>query len=443
MQTGCLIVAALLCATAGSGCDGDSTAKRDEYTYIAFHISDREDLGKLTKAVGGRGNPKGHHRLAVSAHLNPLGNKYTGSAPDFRIDEEKLKKKLEFIADTGLPVSLGIFAGKFFTSDATGYLRETKTYLMWDQHGEPITIDYRRGGTYFAISPSGDGLPRNEFLKLYERNVRDVARIVAAWMKKNPGRVVGVSFAGEIKYPPAKIKVKGKKAARRWADYGPFALARFREYARKKAGGDLGDFVKKMGLPEKTFASFSELDPPRGTGRGGWDTLDDPSNPYFLFWYGFRVEEVKHHIRETVRWGREEGIAEDATTRIYSHQAIWDQDSENHYWRGAPLETLELPGINPVVSMYGEKTADAEFIGRVGAVAGRARGVGAPLTVRLERETLEGTFVGLDGDGALLLQDADGRRRFPASLTRTRDLIPCVTPCGVVARRAEHPREHS
>jgi BirA family biotin operon repressor/biotin-[acetyl-CoA-carboxylase] ligase len=41
----------------------------------------------------------------------------------------------------------------------------------------------------------------------------------------------------------------------------------------------------------------------------------------------------------------------------------------------------------------------------------RARGLGAAIEVRLERETLSGTFVGLDEDGALLLELADGQRR--------------------------------
>lgn len=45
----------------------------------------------------------------------------------------------------------------------------------------------------------------------------------------------------------------------------------------------------------------------------------------------------------------------------------------------------------------------------------RARGLGEPVMVRLERETLEGTFAGLDADGALLLdQGAVGTCRVLA-----------------------------
>jgi BirA family biotin operon repressor/biotin-[acetyl-CoA-carboxylase] ligase len=42
----------------------------------------------------------------------------------------------------------------------------------------------------------------------------------------------------------------------------------------------------------------------------------------------------------------------------------------------------------------------------------RARGVGGPLTVRLERETIAGTFRGMDAHGALILEAAEGTRRI-------------------------------
>ncbi len=41
----------------------------------------------------------------------------------------------------------------------------------------------------------------------------------------------------------------------------------------------------------------------------------------------------------------------------------------------------------------------------------RAMGVGGPIRVRLEQETLEGRFAGLDPDGALVLELADGIQR--------------------------------
>jgi BirA family biotin operon repressor/biotin-[acetyl-CoA-carboxylase] ligase len=44
----------------------------------------------------------------------------------------------------------------------------------------------------------------------------------------------------------------------------------------------------------------------------------------------------------------------------------------------------------------------------------RAAGLGRPIRVRLERMTLTGRFLDLDGDGALVLDAADGRRKIAA-----------------------------
>jgi BirA family transcriptional regulator, biotin operon repressor / biotin---[acetyl-CoA-carboxylase] ligase len=45
---------------------------------------------------------------------------------------------------------------------------------------------------------------------------------------------------------------------------------------------------------------------------------------------------------------------------------------------------------------------------------GRAIGIGGPVQVRLERDTLDGSFLDLDDDGALLLGTATGSRRITA-----------------------------
>lgn len=62
----------------------------------------------------------------------------------------------------------------------------------------------------------------------------------------------------------------------------------------------------------------------------------------------------------------------------------------------APLFTLwQAEGFAPIRSAWGA----------------RARGLGGPITVRLERETLVGNFGGLDDDGALMLELGLGQRR--------------------------------
>jgi BirA family transcriptional regulator, biotin operon repressor / biotin---[acetyl-CoA-carboxylase] ligase len=58
--------------------------------------------------------------------------------------------------------------------------------------------------------------------------------------------------------------------------------------------------------------------------------------------------------------------------------------------------------------------SDAGFAPIREAWLGRAIGVGGPVRVRLERDTLDGSFLDLDDDGALLLGMATGSRRITA-----------------------------
>lgn len=348
--------------------------EKEGTVYIAFRILTKEQLDHVIQKVGGTGNPNGKHRLAVSAHLNPIGGLYNSGPPNNEIDEEKLNQKLATLKDFNLPVTMGLFAGKFFESPTTRYLEQTNYNLMWNEDNQPIILD-RVGGTYFSLSPTAPSIARNEFLEVYEKNVRTVSRIVAQWAKENPSLAVSVSFAGETKYPPAKERI-GNRNVLRWADYNPLTIKRFQDYEEQKFAGDFKVFLEKMLIPEGTFNGFEDIDPPRAKDRGKWDTLEDESNPYFLEWFEFRVEEVKNHIKQNVQWGKEEGIEEKNILRIYSHQAVWDKvkDPKNYYWRGSPIETLNIPGINPAISMYDETTAEEEFIQRVGEIGRRYHG---------------------------------------------------------------------
>lgn len=335
--------------------------------YIAFNIKTEEELEFIINKVGGReAATTGQHQLAVSAHLNPLGNVYTEKEYPFIVDKTKVRAELEKLKSYQLPIVLSVFAGKFFESRITDYLEQDQTNLMFDQFNKPISLDIV-GGTYFTISPSSGGLSKNEYLDLYEKNTKAIIAEVVNFINENPDLIIGVSFAGEVKYPPAK-EGEGKDLVLQWADYGTFALARYRQFLQDKYDDDFEAFARAAEIPPGTFAGFATVDPPRGSNRGAWDNLDDPTNPHFLIWHEFRVDEVVNHIKQTIQWGKEAGLKESLITKIYSHQAIWEGPA-NYYWRGAPIETLAIPGINPVVSLYGEKTGDEDFIARVGAIA--------------------------------------------------------------------------
>lgn len=65
-----------------------------------------------------------------------------------------------------------------------------------------------------------------------------------------------------------------------------------------------------------------------------------------------------------------------------------------HHW----MERWEEKGFDPIREAWLEK----------------AVGIGNPVTVRLERQVLEGRFVDLDRDGALILETHEGNRRIMA-----------------------------
>jgi BirA family biotin operon repressor/biotin-[acetyl-CoA-carboxylase] ligase len=85
-------------------------------------------------------------------------------------------------------------------------------------------------------------------------------------------------------------------------------------------------------------------------------------------------------------------------------------------------ETL-LPALaEAFLRRYQQWDDSAGFAAIRDAWLARARGLGQPIRVRLPGDTLDGTFAGLDSDGALLLDRPDGRRRiasgevFPAAM---------------------------
>lgn len=339
----------------------------DDTVYIAFKIEDIQELDKIIETVG-KGNLNGNHKLAVSSHFNPLGNVFTEKEYPFPVNKERVRARLEEMKTYDLPITVDIFAGKFFESRVTQYLEDNENNLMIDQFNKPILLD-RIGGTYFSLFPSRDGFPKNEYLEIYEKNTKDLSAVVAYFIRENPGRVVSLSFAGEVKYPPA-TEGAGKNLIFRWADYSPLAIINFREFLENKYNKDFDKFLSEAGISQEFFDSFDEVDPPRGQNRGDWDSLGDANNRYFLIWQEFRIQEVKNHIKQTVQWGKDAGIVEDGFTKFYSQQAIWEKDNiKNYYWRASPIETLEVEGINPVVSLYGDKTADENFIKQVGEIA--------------------------------------------------------------------------
>lgn len=70
-----------------------------------------------------------------------------------------------------------------------------------------------------------------------------------------------------------------------------------------------------------------------------------------------------------------------------------------------------LAGLTAALDRWHRRWLAHGFAPLRAAWMARALGLGQPIAVRLERETLDGRFADLDADGALLLDLPDGRRR--------------------------------
>jgi len=350
--------------------------------YLAFNESSRRSIAQRIAELGGRTrSPNGARQYAIRVHFNPLGDKYIvnrDATNEYPINDEVVLNELRFLSAMGHPAALHIFAGKFFRSALTDYLHKQERNVMRDQNGRLMKPGGDGDGdTYFAFAPhikKSTQYPNgytNHYLRIYERNTRRIAQLVAEECERDSrlkSLIRIVSIAGEMKYPKFTYSDGGK----RWADYGPFALHAFRNYVRSRIGAgkkfpNFGAYKTKMGIRqgEMPAEGIEGLDPPRGKGRGAWDRLDTPNNPYFMDWVSYRVFEIKNHIQTYMHWCQDEGLQFAAPMRYYSHQAIFTK-REELYWRASTLQALRIPTTpNPGVSLYDDKTEDGRLMASI------------------------------------------------------------------------------
>src|SRR5215208_1019830 len=353
--------------------------------YLAFPDGTPREVKARIAQLGGRtASPDGTRRYAIYTNLNPVHDNYTreDKAREYPVADEAVLRQLRFFSAMGHPVVIKLFASKHIRSALTDYLvAEYPQSLMRDQRGKLMGPDSSApeaaGETYFAFAPHIKKSPKypngltNDFLRLYERNTRRCARLIAEECARDPklrSLIRVVTIAGEMKFPLFRYA----NGTRRWADYSPFAVHAFRNYVRSRIGpgkkfASFTAYRKQMriGLGEMPSDGIDGLDPPRGTRRYGWDRLDKTDNLYFMDWARYRVLEIKNHIRTFMRWCQEEGLFPDQPARYYSDQALF-LTREEYYWRSATLETLKIPeSPNPGVSLYRDSTADGELMASI------------------------------------------------------------------------------
>jgi hypothetical protein len=266
----------------------------------------------------------------------------------------------------GVPVIAGMFAGKFFWSSLTAQLASNPDNLMVDQNGEVVKTGLERGDTYFAFAPHIPPSPnypdgkRNEFLDVLERNSRALARGLRVFFDANPGtevRLPIVVVGGEMKHPRAR----NPDRSWRWTDYSPYALEDFRRYVEAR-WADFEDFKRTMGIPAERFSTVWELMPPRSTDPNAetWNRLDYDTNHYMRHWHEYRLWAIAEHVLENVRWFKEEGLR----GPYWSSQAV-NRTGDMAIWRAMEPRSLNIPGVVPGVSLYGDTAIDESLLQQV------------------------------------------------------------------------------
>ena len=351
-----------------AGCVWAQTGARSKRPlYLAFPDGTPGDVKARIAQLGGRtASPDGTRRFALYTNLNPVHDNYTleDKAREYPVDDGAVLSKLRFFSAMGHPVMLKIFASKHIRLALTEYLiAQHPQSLMRDQRDKlmgPDSISPEAAGeTYFAFAPHIKKSPKypngltNHFLRLYERNTRRFARLIAEECARDPKLrslcIRVVTIAGEMKFPLFRYA----NGTRRWADYSPFAVHAFRNYVRSRIGpgkkfASFTAYRKQMriGLGEMPSDGIDGLDPPRDTRRYGWDRLDKTDNPYFMDWATIpRCWEIKNHIRTFMRWCQEEGLFPDQPALYYSDQALF-LTREEYYWRSANARDAKDPGVS-------------------------------------------------------------------------------------------------
>jgi hypothetical protein len=168
----------------------------------------------------------------------------------------------------------------------------------------------------------------SEVRRLKKRNLQQAARLVAAFDRRHPGLLVGVSLDPDVYINPWFEQ-------REWYDFNPGTIRQFRHWlagtgpyaGRPDAPGvpDLRSYARARPLTlaevnkvaRREFRSWDEVDPPRVFAREGptryW------TDPWFNEWDVFRRHLVNLHYSELAEWAVEAGLDAD---RIWTGQGF-------------------------------------------------------------------------------------------------------------------------
>lgn len=167
-----------------------------------------------------------------------------------------------------------------------------------------------------------------QVVKYQERNLKEMANIVADFSQGRPDLFIGVCVENEVDFPGEWV------GGDRFADYGFYAVHEFRKYV------------------EKRFKEYWEgLEPPR---------VFDPNDKFWKeLWQPFRVDSVITRIKASVDILKSAGITAD---KIYTHQSV-----EDAYKRASPLETADIEHSQIGIASW--RTGNSELFDDVNELA--------------------------------------------------------------------------
>ena len=257
-----------------------------------------------------------------------------------RIADDSLNNVLKHSAAGRLPVLItlngGLWADAFCDVpewDLNDRLEADPANCQWNNANEARPDDALRNLPGSQNSPElARSLTFNvyasEVRRLKKRNLQQAARLVAAFDRRHPGLLVGVSLDPDVYINPWFDQ-------REWYDFNPGTIRQFRHWlagtgpyaGRPDAPGvpDLRAYAraKPLTLAEvnkvarREFKSWDEVDPPRVFPREGptryW------TDPWFNEWDVFRRHLVNVHYDELSAWAVEAGLDPD---RIWTGQGF-------------------------------------------------------------------------------------------------------------------------
>lgn len=286
-----------------------------------------------------------------------------GAEEDYRFDGKSLEGFLEAAEETNMPVfiiSSGIQWSEvvYNKSPLIKMLESDLDNCMLFNDGKRVPrrlqppADIPVIGKIIGKSGLGDrngvvylSMHSPQVLKYQERNLREMADIVADFNKKNPDLLIGVSVENEVDFPGTWIRKD------RFADYGFYAVRAFRNYVEKRFDGNWKRFCEEFPGPSSKCTDFRALEPPRVYKEGDefWEDL----------WQSFRVDSVINRVKASVDILRSAGIP---SNKIYTHQSV-----EDAYKRASPLETADIDGSQIGVACW--RTGNSELFARVNELA--------------------------------------------------------------------------